>query len=96
MKVGDCIKELKIHGLAEEAIGDNGEKQSVLSGKAVCLIEEAWLLMRERYPEATEEDVTIRALIVVVLEKMSLVYRKNLPDYISAIRSLAENGHYEQ
>jgi len=96
MKVGDCIKELKIHGLAEEAIGDNGEKQSVLSGKAVCLIEEAWLLMRERYPEATEEDVTIRALIVVVLEKMGLVYRKNLPDYISAIRSLAENGHYEQ
>jgi hypothetical protein len=49
MKGEDCIKELKIHGLAEEAIGENGEKKSVLSGKAVCLIEEAWLLMRKRY-----------------------------------------------
>jgi len=44
--------------------------------------------MREKYPEATEEDATIRALIVVVLERMGLVYRKNLPDYINAIRQV--------
>lgn len=60
------------------------------------LIKETWLVIREKYPEATEEDVTIRALIVLVLEKMGLVYRKNLPDYISAIKSLAQNYRDEQ
>ena len=92
MKIEDCIKELKIHGLAKEEMGENGEKKYVLSQKAVRLIKENWFVMREKYPQATEEDVTIRALIVVVLEKMGLVCRKNLPDYISAIRRLAKNS----
>lgn len=35
MKGEDCIKELKIHGLAEEAIGENGEIKYVLSGTAL-------------------------------------------------------------
>ena len=61
MKAEDCIKELKIHGLTEEIIEENGEKKYVLSEKAVRLIKETWLVTREKYPQATEEDITIRA-----------------------------------
>lgn len=86
MKLVDCFEELKIHGLVEYS----GEEKPVLTKKAVQLIEEAWLAMRENYPEATEEDVTIRALIVIILERRGLVYRKNLHDYINALKSLAQ------
>ena len=89
MKTEDCIKELKIHGMVEQTLSPDGEKRWVLTKKAVNLITECWVLVREKYPDASEEDITTRALIVVVLEKMGLVKRKNLTDYISAIKSLA-------
>jgi hypothetical protein len=92
MKVEDCIWELKIHGMAEQILSSNGEIHWVMTKKAVSLITVCWGLMSERFPDATEEQVTTRALIVVVLEKLGWVNRRNLPDYIAAIKSLAANG----
>ena len=89
MKREDCIRELKLHGMAEEIIGLDEERHWVLTKRAVDLITECWVLTKEGYPDASDEDVTIRALIIVVLERMGLVKRKNLPDYIAAIKSLA-------
>jgi DNA replicative helicase MCM subunit Mcm2 (Cdc46/Mcm family) len=89
MKQTDCIRELKVHGMVEYILSKNGQKEPILTQKAITLIENAWIVMREKYPEATEEDVTIRALIFVVVEKLGSVCRDSLPDFIQAIREIA-------
>ena len=91
MKREDCIRELKIHGLAQQTLNSDGNQSWVLTNKAVDLISECWTSMRERFPDASEEDVTSRALIVFVLDRLGLVNRRNLPDYLAAIKALAAN-----
>ena len=92
MKIEDCIKELKIHGLVEDAEEGNGEKKYFLSDNVVRLIREAFRVMREEYPEATEEDTKIRALTFIVLCKMGMVFRKSLPEYVNVLSSLTEHS----
>jgi hypothetical protein len=90
MKLEDAIKELKLHGLAEQEMGPQGKKW-VLTKKAMLMIKECWIFMREKFPNASEEDVTSRALIFLVMERLGLVKRKNLADYVTAIKTLAQN-----
>ncbi len=87
MKFEACVKELVVHGLAEKKDG-----KYVLTEEAVELIEAHWVLMRQKFPQASVEDVTIRALIVVVLDKLGLVNRAKVPDFVSTIRTLAQNS----
>jgi hypothetical protein len=47
--------------------------------------------MRETFPEDSAEEVTVKAFIFVIVNKMGLVCRESLPDYIRAIGSLVAN-----
>lgn len=91
MKSGDCIRELKIHGLLRDAMERNGERKYVLSDEAVDLIREAFRSVRKDYPHGTREGVEIRALILVVCSKMGMVTENGLFDYVSVLKSVAED-----
>ena len=89
VRVEDLFVGLKIRGLVEEIVED-GEKEYILSDEAAGVIREAFRSVRERYPRATEESVRIRALILVVCNRMGLVTKDGLFDYVSALSSVAE------
>jgi len=46
--------------------------------------------MREQFPDASESDVRIRALLFVVLKEMGNAFRKSLPLHVSVLNGLAD------
>lgn len=96
MSVDDCIRELKVHGLACQKVGLDGEKRWGLSELAVLQLAECLSFAREHYPNEAEEDIAIRAMIMLVVNKLGLVNAKHITDFVNAIKLLAANdqeGH---
>ncbi len=84
------MKELKLHGMVVESGLQEGQQAYVLTSKAISAINDAMHLMRERYPEASEEDIKVKALLFVVLNNMGLVIDKSLLTYMNILNSLAD------
>jgi hypothetical protein len=83
-----CVWELKLHGLVK----DGKEPHTfAITERAIQLIETALTEMSEMYPEASEADVLLRALIVVVLHELGGAVRDYLPHYTSILSGLIES-----
>lgn len=89
-QVEACMRELKLHGMVVEAGLQEGQQAYVLTNKAINAINDAMHLMRKRYPEASEEDIKVKALIFVVLNNMGLVMDKSMLTYMNILNSLSD------
>jgi len=90
MQASTCMRELKLHGIVVEAGLQEGQQAYVLTNKAINAINDAMHLMREHYPEASEEDIRVRALIFVVLHNIGLVVDKSMLTYMNILNSLSD------
>jgi hypothetical protein len=88
MKLVDLFRELAIHGLAQEKLV-RGQKEYVITEYAIESINNAWKTMRKKYPKGSENDVTLRALIVVLMKNMGEIDKECLTDFIDALKVLA-------
>lgn len=89
-QVEACMSELKLHGMVVEAGLQEGQQAYVLTNKAINAINDAMHLMRERYPEASEEDTKVKALIFVVLNNVGLVVDKSMLTYMNILNSFSD------
>ena len=84
------VKELKIHGLVVEAGIQNGKPAYALSDEVLTMISEVVVQMRKLFPKASDEDVRLRALIFVVLNRMGLVVYTSLHVYVECLNSFVD------